>query len=205
VEGRDDGGDEGGDGTGAGFGDDDEAGELPLVYSAAGRRVRVVNLRQEPGLVIGHRHLQTLQGTATLVIFCTTGVSHAVDGDCTFQRTEAACCVRVVGQDQHSNDGYKDSDCGFDDEQPSPGAKTMYAIKTVLDASSDETTETTGQKRTSIEDGCSESKFFTSVPGGQEEEGTWEVWAKLNVSEALGEVSYWNLRLDDTKEETNDH
>jgi len=125
----------------------------------------MVNLREEPGLVIGYSHTQSFQSTATLLIELATGVSHTVDGDCALERGEAACGVWVVREYQHSEDSDKDSDCSFDDEKPPPSAETMYTIKAILNTSTDKTAETAGQKTAGIEDRCAESKLLAGVPG----------------------------------------
>jgi len=91
-------------------------------------------------------------------------VSHTIDGDCALKWGEAACGVWVVREYQHGENSDKDSDCSFDDEKPPPSAKTMYTIKTILNASTDKTAETTGQKTAGIEDRRTESKFLAGVP-----------------------------------------
>jgi len=124
----------------------------------------MVNLREEPGLVIGYSHTQSFQSTATLLIELTTGVSHTVDGDCALERGEAARGVWVVREYQHGEDGDEDSDCSFNDEKPPPSAETMHTIKTILNASTNETAKTTGQKTAGIEDRSAESKLLAGVP-----------------------------------------
>ena len=120
------------------------------VHNVAGFGVKMGNLREKPGLVVGHSHLEPFQGTTTLLIQLTTWMSHAVDGDSALERGEAACGVWVVREYQHGENSDEYSDCSFDDEKPPPSAETMYTIKAILNASTNKTAEPTGQKTAGV-------------------------------------------------------
>jgi hypothetical protein len=51
----------------------------------------------------------------------------------------------------------------------------MNSVQTILNTSSDKTTEGTGQETSSVKDGSTGSEFSTSVPTREEEECSWEV------------------------------
>lgn len=75
--------------------------------------------------------------------------------------------MREVGEDEDASQGESDSYSSLNDEQPSPGLKTMDSIQTILNASSDETTESTRQQTSGVEDGSTGGEFSASVPTGE--------------------------------------
>lgn len=88
---------------------------------------------------------------------------------------------KVAGNSNHKSDGT------LEDEEPLPASKASDVIKTVEDTSGDETSESSGQDVSGIQDGDAGCNLLAGVEDGEEIDGAGVVGGFGETEEEAGE------------------